>query len=92
MIEFISFQTIGEYLVSEIPLLPATVLELCQAAWQHHSMGRTYFPRDPTGASAKRSSKQVKIYTMFSYSCVVLELFCLLCLFTTIVVANEGLE
>ena len=59
------FQTIREYLVSEVPLLPATVLELCQTAWQHHSVGGAYFTGDPTGACVGWSSKQVKVYDVY---------------------------
>ena len=54
-------QTIREHFISKVPLLPATVLELCQTAWQHHSMGWAYLPGDPTGACIGWSSKQVDI-------------------------------
>ena len=54
-------QTIREQFISKVPFLPATVLELCKTAWQHHSVGRAYFPRDPAGASIGWSTKQVQM-------------------------------
>lgn len=52
-------QAIREHVITEVPVLSATVLEWCETAWQHHTVGGAYFPGNLARASTGWSTQQV---------------------------------